>query len=70
MQDGIDRGKYFLDKVKDEPRENIKLYFPMHALFLLGELEVEECLPIALNILRLDEYFGLLVRRYTNRIFL
>ena len=55
MQDGIDRAEYFQDKVQGRAKGKHKTLFPDACNFLLGELEAEECLPTALNILRLDK---------------
>ena len=56
LQDATNRFEYFRDKEMQEKYWNEKeTGFPLHALFLLAELEAENSLPAILNLLRQGE---------------
>jgi hypothetical protein len=55
LQDCINRYEYFCEVEEEGSRDPHKFQFPLHALFLLADLEAEESLPAVLNLLRQED---------------
>jgi len=57
LHDSIERYEYFEDEMDNIGYSDEKHSFPIHAFFLLGELEAESSLPVMLNYLKQDYSF-------------
>lgn len=55
LEDSILRCKYYFNYAEENNWEGETVTFVIHAIFILGELETTDSLPIVLNILRQDE---------------